>query len=118
MFAPMLEPPPTEIANKFDAPKTLLELVVGIPLVAGAMVLELILMLPMPPMRLLEAEVELAPEAIMDPVFVLCPLVIGVLGVPTTLAIVSTIAISTHVFFSITNFTLRIIHFILPAFVF
>ena len=82
------------------------------------MVLELILMLPMPPMRLLEAEVELAPEAIMDPVFVLCPLVIGVLGVPTTLAMVSIIAMSTHVFSSITNFTLRIIHFILPAFVF
>ena len=76
--------------NKLDAPKTLLELVVGIALVAGAMELELMAILPMPPMRLLEAEVELAPEAMVDPVFILCPQVKGVLGVPTALAMILT----------------------------
>ena len=89
MFAPMVEQAPPEM-NKLDAPKTLLELVVGIALVAGAMELELMLILPMPPMRLLEAEVELAPEAMVDPVFILCPLVKGVLGVPTALAMILT----------------------------
>ena len=88
MFAPMLDPPPPDITNKFDAPNTPLELVAGVPLAAGAMVPELIFILPMPPIRLLEAVVELAPEAMVDPAFILCPLLIGVLGVPTTLAII------------------------------
>ena len=91
IFTPIFIPPLTGTPNKLDAPKTLLdELVAGIVPPAAATMPELMLRLPMPPSRLLEAVVELPPEAMVDPAFILCPLVKGVLGVPTTLAMILT----------------------------
>ena len=91
IFAPILVPPLPGTPNKFDAPKTLLdELVVGKAPPDADIIPELMLRLPMPPSRLLEAVVELPPEAMVDPAFILCPLVKGVLGVPTTLAMILT----------------------------
>ena len=91
IFTPMLVPPLPGTPNKFDAPKTLLdELIVGIPPPDADTIPGLMLRLPMPPSRLLEAVVELPPEAMVDPAFILCPLVNGVLGVPTTLAMILT----------------------------
>ena len=86
-FTPMLVLPLPEMTNNPEVPKPPLDVLAGgKPPDVGVPVLRL--MPPIPPMRLLEAVAELPPDAMADTGLIECPLDKGVLGAPTTLAMI------------------------------
>ena len=85
----MLVLPLPEMTKKFEGPKPPLDVLAGgRPPAVGVLVPGFRLMPPIPPMRLLEAVAELPPDAMVDTGLIECPLDKGVLGAPTTLAMI------------------------------
>ena len=88
-FTPMLVLPLPEMRNSPEVPKAPVDVLAGgNPPVAEVPVPEFMLIPPIPPMRLLAPVAELPPDAIVDTGLIECPLVKGVLGAPTTLAMI------------------------------
>ena len=88
-FTPMLVFPLPEMRNSPEVPKVPLDVLAGgNPPVADVTVPEFMLIPPIPPMRLLAPVAELPPDAIVDTGLIECPLDKGVLGAPTTLAMI------------------------------
>jgi hypothetical protein len=85
----MLVLPPPEMTNNPEVLKPPLDVLAGgKPPALGVPVPEFRLIPPIPPMRLLEAVAELPPDAMVETGLIKCPLDKGVLGAPTTLAMI------------------------------
>ena len=88
-LTPMLALLLPEMTNNPEVPKPPLDVLEGgKPADVGIPVPGFRLMPPIPPMRLLEAVAELPPDAMVDTGLIECPLDKGVLGAPTTLAMI------------------------------